>query len=75
MHQNTATKPAGSGPAIFLIAATRIIKEINPSTPILALSAYAFEDSIQEARDAGCNEFISKPFKVEHLIDTIEKYI
>ena len=55
--------------------ATRIIKEINPSTPILALSAYAFEDSIQEARDAGCNEFISKPFKVEHLIDTIEKYI
>lgn len=55
--------------------ATRIIKEVNPTVPILALSAYAFQDSIQEARDAGCNEFISKPFKVEHLIETIEKYI
>lgn len=54
--------------------ATRIIKEVNPTVPILALSAYAFQDSIQEARDAGCNEFISKPFKVEHLIETIEKY-
>ena len=55
--------------------ATRIIKEVNPTVPVLALSAYAFQDSIQEARDAGCNEFISKPFKVEHLIETIEKYI
>lgn len=55
--------------------ATRIIKEINPNTPVLALSAYAFEDSIQEAKDAGCNEFIAKPFKVEHLLDTIEKFI
>lgn len=55
--------------------ATRIIKEVNPTVPILALSAYAFQDSIQEAHDAGCNEFISKPFKVEHLIETIEKYI
>lgn len=55
--------------------ATRIIKEVNPTVPILALSAYAFQDSIQEARDAGCNEFISKPFKVEHLIEIIEKYI
>ena len=55
--------------------ATRIIKEINPDTPILALSAYAFEDSIREARNAGCNEFMSKPFKVEQLLDTIEKFI
>ena len=55
--------------------ATRIIKEVNPSVPVLALSAYAFQDSIQEARDAGCNEFISKPFKVDHLIETIEKFI
>ena len=55
--------------------ATRIIKEVNPTVPVLALSAYAFQDSIQEARDAGCNEFISKPFKVDHLIETIEKYI
>ena len=55
--------------------ATRIIKEINPVIPVVALSAYAFEDTIKEAMDAGCNEFISKPFKMEHLIETIEKFI
>lgn len=55
--------------------ATRIIKEVTPNIPILALSAYAFEDSIREAKDAGCNEFIAKPFKVERLLDTIEKFI
>ena len=55
--------------------ATRIIKEINPVIPVVALSAYAFEDTIKEAMDAGCNAFISKPFKMEHLIETIEKFI
>lgn len=55
--------------------ATRIIKEVTPDIPVLALSAYAFEDSIREAKAAGCNEFVSKPFKVEHLLETIEKYI
>ena len=55
--------------------ATRIIKEINPVIPVVALSAYAFEDTINEAMDAGCNEFISKPFKMEHLMETIEKSI
>lgn len=55
--------------------ATRIIKEINPNVPIVALSAYAFEDTISEAKEAGCDEFIPKPFKVERLLDTIEKFI
>lgn len=55
--------------------ATRIIKEVNPNVPVIALSAFTFEDTIREAKEAGCNEFISKPFKVEHLLDTIEKYI
>lgn len=55
--------------------ATRIIKEVTPKLPIIALSAYAFEDDIRECKEAGCNEFLSKPFKVEDLIDTITKYI
>ncbi len=55
--------------------ATRIIKEVNRNTPIVALSAYAFEKNIREAKDAGCDEFMAKPFKVEELIDMIRKYI
>lgn len=55
--------------------AARIIKEVNHSTPIIALSAYAFEENINEAKAAGCDEFMAKPFKVEDLIEICAKYI
>lgn len=55
--------------------ATRIIKEVNHSTPVIALSAYAFEENILEAKAAGCDEFMAKPFKVEDLIEVCAKYI
>ena len=55
--------------------AARIIKEVNHNTPIIALSAYAFEENINEAKAAGCDEFIAKPFKVEDLIEVCAKYI
>ena len=54
--------------------ATRIIKEVNHKTPVIALSAYAFEENVNEALAAGCDEFLAKPFKVEDLIEICEKY-
>ena len=54
--------------------ATRIIKEVNPATPVIALSAYAFEENINEAKAAGCDAFMAKPFKVEDLIEICDKY-
>lgn len=55
--------------------ATRIIKEVNSKVPIIALSAYAFDSDIKEAKEAGCDDFIPKPFKLEDLIDTIASYL
>lgn len=55
--------------------ATRIIKEVSPEVPVVALSAYAFEENIRDAKAAGCNEFMAKPFRVEDLIDMVEKYV
>ena len=43
--------------------------------PIIALSANAFIDDIQESLDLGMNAHISKPINMEELIDTITKYI
>ena len=43
--------------------------------PIIALSANAFIDDIQESLDSGMNDHISKPINMEELIDTIPKYI
>ena len=43
--------------------------------PIIALSANAFIDDIQESLDSGMNDHIFKPINMEELIDTITKYI
>ena len=55
--------------------ATRIIKEVSTDTPVVALSAYAFEENIREARAAGCDDFMAKPFKVENLIEMVKKHL
>lgn len=55
--------------------ATRIIKEVNSKTPVIALSAFAFDENIREAKEAGCDDFLAKPFRVEDLIEIIERYL
>lgn len=55
--------------------ATRIIKEVNHNIPIIALSAYAFDENIKEAKDAGCDAFLAKPFRVEDLLERIQKFL
>ncbi|NJK94482.1 MAG: response regulator [Bacteroidales bacterium] len=55
--------------------ATRKIKQINPSVPIIAQTAYAMESDKKRVLEAGCDDYLSKPIKVGILIDTINKYI
>jgi CheY-like chemotaxis protein/nitrogen-specific signal transduction histidine kinase len=62
-------------PGMNGLDATRIIKEVNHDIPIIALSAYAFDENIRKAKAAGCDEFMAKPFRVEDLLDTVEKYV
>ena len=61
-------------PGMNGLDATRIIKEVS-STPVIALSAYAFEENIRAAKEAGCDDFMAKPFKVENLIEIVKKYL
>lgn len=59
------------------IEATKIIKG-NPklaNIPIIALSAYAFEENIKEIMDSGVNDYISKPIKKEDLIHKINTWM
>lgn len=55
--------------------ATRIIKEVNSRVPVIALSAYAFDTNIKEAKAAGCDEFMAKPIQIRDLTDMISKYL
>ena len=53
--------------------ATRALKadERTQHIPILALTAHAFDDAKQEAREAGCDGFITKPCLPDDLVTEV----
>jgi CheY-like chemotaxis protein len=55
--------------------ATKQIREFMPGLPIIAQTAYSTETDKYKALTAGCNDFISKPFKNELLISKIMEYL
>lgn len=62
-------------PVMDGLEATRQIRALYPDLPIIALTANAFDHDRQQALEAGCNEFLSKPVSSELCYKTIEKYI
>jgi len=55
--------------------ATRQIKQIRADLPVIAQTAYAFEEDKQDAFHAGCDDYISKPIQNEVLWGMITKYM
>ena len=55
--------------------ATRKIRETLKSTPIIGLSAHAMEGHEQKAREAGCNEYLTKPVNDDLLFKMLKKYL
>jgi len=43
-------------------------------TPIIALTAHAFQEHRQKTMDAGCTEFLAKPIKKQALINIIDLF-
>jgi CheY-like chemotaxis protein len=62
-------------PKIDGFEATRRIKEIKPNIPVIAVTAYAMEADKNESIQAGCDNYISKPYKMEELFSLINTYI
>lgn len=58
------------------IDATRVIRdELKLDTPIIALTANAFKNDIDNYKRAGMNDYVTKPFDESILIKVISKYI
>lgn len=55
------------------LEATRRIREFNVDTPIVALTANAFDADKVDAINAGCNAFLTKPLKKSQLIEILSK--
>lgn len=50
------------------------IRKFNTSTPIIALTANAFDDDKRRAYEVGANDFLTKPLDKKSLFETIRKY-
>ena len=44
-------------------------------TPIIAMTANAFDEDKQKSRDAGMNAHITKPVDVEKLLKVLDRFI
>ena len=60
-------------PGLDGLSAAGIIRELNPTIPIIATTAFAFETDREMALAAGCNEYMSKPLEAEKLKTMIER--
>lgn len=57
------------------IQATEEILKTNPHLPIIACSTEGSEAMVTKAIDAGCVDFVVKPFQIENLIATMRKVL
>jgi CheY-like chemotaxis protein len=64
-------------PKVNGMAATRAIRQLpnHAFTPIVAMTANAFDEDREHCLDAGMNDHIGKPFDPERLFETLLKWL
>jgi CheY-like chemotaxis protein/HPt (histidine-containing phosphotransfer) domain-containing protein len=63
-------------PVMDGLEATRIIRhEIRSNIPIIALTANAVKGEMEKCIQAGMNDYLSKPFEEEELVQLIAKWL
>lgn len=50
-------------------------KTLNSTTPIILVSAAAFQSTVDKAREVGVNELLAKPYAPDQLISILRKYL
>ncbi|MFA5327704.1 MAG: response regulator [Prolixibacteraceae bacterium] len=57
------------------LEATAKIKELIPEIPVIIQTAYAMQSARDEAIISGCDEYITKPIKIETLLSILKKHL
>lgn len=55
--------------------ATRQIKKFRNNLPIIAQTAYAMEYDREKSLNAGCDDYISKPIRIDTLLEAINNQL
>ena len=59
----------------FEVAEKLKADERSKHIPIIAVTAYALSGDDVKAREAGCDDYISKPFRPQGLRDSLAKFL
>lgn len=62
-------------PVMSGFEATPVIRKIRPDIPVIAQTSYAMDGDREKSIEAGCTDYIAKPFNIKDFIDLIAKYI
>lgn len=62
-------------PVMDGLEATRRIRKLSITVPIIAQTAFAFDQDRTRIIEAGCDAYLTKPLFPDDLKKTIEKYI
>jgi PAS domain S-box-containing protein len=62
-------------PVLNGFEAVKIIREIYPEIPIIAQTAYTSNVELNKAKQAGCNDVISKPISEQDISKLLDKYL
>lgn len=57
------------------LEATKIIRELSATVPVIAISAYAYPQDKKAALEAGCNDFIAKPIAHSILNEVLNRWL
>jgi hypothetical protein len=55
--------------------ATKMIKKIRPQVPVIVQSAYILSGEENRSFEAGGDEFLAKPIRLNMLVDTITRFL
>ncbi len=61
-------------PVIGGIEATREIKKLRPNLPVIAATANTFDSEEEACREAGCDNYITKPLQFAQLFEIMQSH-
>ena len=62
-------------PKIDGFESTAKIKEINKNIPVIAQTALSIDNAEEKSKEAGCDDFITKPIKLKSFLKLIDNYL
>lgn len=62
-------------PVLDGYSATRLLREREDTTPVIALTGNAMRGDREKCMDAGCDDFLTKPVNLDELLEMVSQYL